>query len=252
MGTLYVVSTPIGNLADITIRAVKTLFSVDIILCEDTRRTGLLLQELKKRYGYVLQQFNPAERDFALLNNLTIRQLIRYDDHTEQKITHVLVEALMSGKSVALISDAGTPLISDPGYVLVREARKRGITVTSVPGPSALLAALTSSGFPADKFFFLGYPPEKQSNRRKLFFCLFQCFKVLKQNPTVIMYCAPHKLVRTLEDMKTVFGDTEIVINRELTKVHEEYWRGSIVQAIQHFADTKGEIVILWNQASNT
>ncbi|KKU82863.1 MAG: Ribosomal RNA small subunit methyltransferase I [Microgenomates group bacterium GW2011_GWA2_47_8] len=233
MGTLSIVSTPIGNLADITIRAIKTLFSVDIIACEDTRRTGMLLQELKKRYGSI-----------ALHSNiLSTQKLVRFDDRQEQSQTPLLIEYLQQGKNVALVSDAGTPLISDPGYKLVSEALKRGIQVVSIPGPTAAIAALTSSGLPTNQFLFLGYPPEKEKHR----FDLFQSLLTMKpsNHPTIIFYCAPHKLHQTLTDMQTVMGDIPIVIARELTKVHEEVWRGKSSEALQKFENPQGEFVIL-------
>ena len=218
MGALYIVATPIGNLEDITIRAIKTLSSVDAILCEDTRHTGNLLHHRK------------------IKNKI----LIRFDDHTEQQKTPEIIEMLEQGKNVALVSDAGTPLVSDPGFTLVREAIKRGIKVVSIPGPSAVLTALTASGLPPDKFLFLGYPPEKHSHRLKL-------FESLPKNTTIIFYSAPHKLIQTLEDMKETLGDIEIVLARELTKIHEEVVKLKISDAISKFSNPKGEYVILFN-----
>lgn len=231
MGTLYIVSTPIGNLEDITVRAIRTLFTVDTIACEDTRRTGLLLQELKKRYGFILQQ----------CNNVTMQQFIRYDDREEQSQTPMIIEQLRAGKSVALVSDAGTPLISDPGYKLVSEALKRGIKVVSIPGPTAAIAALTVSGLPTNQFLFLGYPPEKEKHRKDL----FQNLSTMKQlgNLTIVFYCAPHKFLQTLSDIKEVLGDIDIVVARELTKVHEEVWEGSITETLQKFDKPVGEFV---------
>lgn len=256
MGTLYIVSTPIGNLEDITIRAIKTLFSVDLIACEDTRRTGILLHELKERYGNVLSSLKPSLKPSlkridhlsAAAKKLSMdisaeRQsghggLIRLDDHTEDQQTPQIIEELTNGKSVALVSDAGTPLISDPGYKLVSEALKRGIKVVSVPGPTAAIAALTVSGLPTNHFMFMGYPPEKQSHRIKL-------FHSLPKDVTIIFYCAPHKLLQTLVDMKEVFGDIEIVIARELTKVHEEVIKLKVSKAIAKFSNPKGEFTTL-------
>lgn len=248
MGTLYIVSSPIGNLEDISIRAIKTLFSVDIILCEDTRRTGLLIHELEKRIDNnnataLLLSITP-KTDRSNDKKERKRTLVRYDDHTESKQAPWLVEQLSQGKDVALVSDAGTPLISDPGYKLVNEALKRGISVTSIPGPTAAVAALTVSGLPTDKFIFLGYPPEKKSHRIKLFTNLLQIHRCI--DSTYILYCAPHKLQQTLVDMKGVLGDIEIVLARELTKVHEEVWRGTLSEAIKHFSDPKGEFVLLF------
>jgi 16S rRNA (cytidine1402-2'-O)-methyltransferase len=215
MGKLYIVSTPIGNLDDITLRAVKILSSADVVLCEDTRHTGLLLQRL----------------------NISAK-LMPYYDEIEDKRTPEVIEMLQGDKNIALVSDAGTPLISDPGFRLVRQCLKRGIQVESIPGPSAVLAALTSSGLPPDKFIFLGYPPEKQSSRIEL-------FRKLSSDITTIFYCAPHKLNAMLEDMNAVLGDIDIVIARELTKVHEEVWRGKLTNAIIRFAKIKGEVVVL-------
>lgn len=212
MGTLYIVATPIGNREDITLRAIKILQSVDVILCEDTRRTGLLVK--------------------------TGARLVSYYDETEDKRIPEVISWLESGKDVALVSDAGTPLISDPGYKLVRGCIKRNIQVISIPGASAILAALTSSGLPPTPFHFYGFLPEKQNARRKL---LEQC------KDTCIFFCAPHKLQTTLSDMRDVFGDIDIVIARELTKIHEELWHGNISGAQNYFQNPKGEFVLLFN-----
>lgn len=244
---------------DITIRAIKTLFSVDIIACEDTRRTGLLLQELKKRYsGH--PGIDPGSSINKMDSGTTAgmtqgSKLIRYDDQHEQSHAPFLIQKLEEGKSVALVSDAGTPLISDPGYTLVREAVKRNIKVVSVPGPSAAIAALSVSGLPTNNFLFLGYPPEKQSHRKELFLSLSDFKRPplararggLDKPITIIFYCAPHKLLQTLGDMKEALGDIDIVIARELTKVHEEVWRGKLSETLNHFSDTQGEFVVLFN-----
>lgn len=236
MGTLYIVSTPIGNLEDITIRAIKTLFTVDIVLCEDTRRTGNLLAEFRKRYALLEGSHPSSHRKDAIL---------RFDDHTENNRVPEIIQWIEQGKNVALISDAGTPLISDPGYKLVAEAIKRGIKVVSIPGPSAALAALTSSGLPTNQFLFLGYPPEKSSHRIKLFENLLNLNRFILS--TYIFYCAPHKLQQTLVDLQTVTGDIPIVIARELTKIHEEVWKGSISECIKYFSNPKGELVLLFS-----
>ncbi|OGG29715.1 16S rRNA (cytidine(1402)-2'-O)-methyltransferase, partial [Candidatus Gottesmanbacteria bacterium RIFCSPLOWO2_01_FULL_46_9] len=229
--------TPIGNLEDVTIRAIKTLFSVDIILCEDTRRTGILLQELQSRLAIMFRYM------------IAKPQLMSYYDEIEDKRIPEVIDALTQGRNIALISDAGTPLISDPGFRIVRECLKRGITVESIPGPSAFLAALTSSGLPADNFCFLGYPPEKSARRIKLFGNLLSIHRCI--DSTYIFYCAPHKIVQTLEDLKTVFGDIEVVLARELTKIHEETWRGTITTAMTTFGSPKGEFVLLFRAVSS-
>lgn len=235
MGKLSLVATPIGNLEDITIRAIKTLFSADSILCEDTRRGGFLLHELNSRYGELFDQ-NPDWKP----------TFIPYYDEIEEKKLPELIGMLQEGKHLALISDAGTPLISDPGYRLVRECMKRDIPVESLPGASAVIAALTSSGLPTSSFQFFGYPHEKQAKRIKQFKSMFQCFKTSEQHVTSIYYVAPHKLSQTLTDMLGVFGDIEIVLARELTKVHEQIWKGIITAAQKDFTDPKGEFVLLF------
>jgi 16S rRNA (cytidine1402-2'-O)-methyltransferase len=232
MGTLYVVATPIGNLEDISFRALRLLFTVDMIACEDTRQTGQLLTLLRARYG-------------ALIEGDKRPELIRYDNHTEQSEAPRILEAIEEGKNVALVSDAGTPIINDPGYVIVSNARKHGIPVESVPGPSAPIAALAASGLPADKFTFLGYPPEKQAHRLKLFASLLDVQKSI--SPTYICFCAPHKLAEVLDDMATALGDIEITIMRELTKSHEAWWKGPLSEATSSFAEPKGEMVLLFD-----
>jgi 16S rRNA (cytidine1402-2'-O)-methyltransferase len=234
MGKLSIVATPIGNLDDITIRAIKTLLGASAILCEDTRHSGMLVAELVKRYG---EQFdtNPEWKP----------ELIAYYDEVEDKRIPEVIQRLEGGEDFALISDAGTPLVSDPGFRLVRECVKRGIKVESIPGASALLTALTSSGLPSDKFMFLGYPSEKQSQRIKLFENLKAIHELIKTS--YILYCAPHKLPGVFEDMKQALGDIEIVVCRELTKIHEEIWKGTISQASEKFADPKGEFVLLFH-----
>lgn len=232
MGTLFIVSTPIGNLEDITVRAIRILSSVDIVACEDTRRTGLLLAELRKRYA-----------SFSSPLGTRTQKLLRYDDRFEEQKVPFLIDRLQQGENLALVSDAGTPLVSDPGYVLVREALKREILVISIPGPSAVTAALVCSGLAVDSFIFLGYPPEKQAHR-------IQRFKNLHARrdiaSTAILYCAPHKLKQVLMDIANVFGSIDIVLARELTKIHESVWRGSIQEAVR-IADTMiGEIVLLF------
>lgn len=211
MGILYIVATPIGNLEDITLRASKTLAQADLILCEDTRHTGMLLQKLQ----------------------ITTKMLPYYDQVEDKRIPEVL-EMLSGGYDIALVSDAGTPLISDPGFRLVRECIKRGIAVVSIPGPSALLAALTSSGLPADKFTFLGFITSKN-------------IKLVQPGITTIFYAAPHKIHQNLRDLKSHLGDVEIVIARELTKMHEELWHGKISDAVTYFENPQGEFVLLLN-----
>lgn len=231
MGTLYVVATPIGNLEDISLRALRILFSVHFIACEDTRRTGMLLSELKKRYDFIIK-------------TTTTPRLISYYDQVEQSKTPEIIE-LLNDSDVALVSDAGTPLISDPGYVLVHEARKRNVPIIAIPGPNAAITALSVSGLPVSSFIFFGYPPEKQSTRISHFKLLYQCINTLVHKPTVIYYCAPHNLCAVLSDLKEIFDDNKITIARELTKIHEEVWSGTIDEAKEKFIEPKGEFVLL-------
>ncbi|OGG20076.1 16S rRNA (cytidine(1402)-2'-O)-methyltransferase [Candidatus Gottesmanbacteria bacterium RIFCSPHIGHO2_02_FULL_40_13] len=270
MSTLYVVSTPIGNLEDITIRAIKTLFSVDYIACEDTRRTGFLLTQLKEKYTALIN-CNEEEKDKpkgALQNNVDILdtphrtvilnnrkdylgtspKLISYYDEIESVRSLEILDLLLKENSVALVSDSGTPLIADPGFKLIEECIKRKIKVVPIPGASAVVTALTTSGLPADKFIFLGYLPGRKIKRIKLLKCI-----LIDSRPrthlstfTVIVYESPHRLKDTLVDIKEIFGDIEIVIARELTKIHEEIWRGKISDALNHFSLPKGEFVILF------
>ncbi len=234
MGTLYLVPTPIGNLADITLRALRTLFDVDIIACEDTRRTGMLLEKL-------LTEFSPNPEDKHK------PRLLSYYDQTELQRIPEIISLLQLGQNIALVSDAGTPAISDPGFKLVRECIKEKLKVVSLPGASSVLTALTVSGLPTDKFLFVGYPPHKPGHRLDFFKDIQESLKSITS--TVIFFEAPHKLLRTLGDMQSVMGDVDIVICRELTKIYEEVRRETISNALTHFKKTapKGEFVILFH-----
>jgi 16S rRNA (cytidine1402-2'-O)-methyltransferase len=221
MGILYLVSTPIGNLKDITLRALEVLSSVDIIACEDTRKTGLLLQKLKITHK---------------------PELISYYEENEFGRIPQIINLLKAGKNVALVSNAGTPTLSDPGYKLVREAIKECIKVEAIPGPSAILNALVVSGLPTDKFLFLSFLPKKPGKRQKILLSL-------PKEITIIFFESPFRLLKTLEGLKELFGDIEIVICRELTKVFEEIRREKISASINHFIEVKpkGEFTLLFN-----
>ncbi len=223
MGKLYIVSTPIGNLEDMTLRAIRILAEADLILSEDTRRTGILLKHFK----------------------IEKPQLSYFEFNEEKRIPQV-IEKLRTGLNIALVSDAGTPLISDPGFKLVRECVKLGIKVESIPGASAVLTALTVSSLPTDKFLFLGYLPKTQSKATRILENLKKIQELQKM--TVILFESPHKLLQTLENLKEVFGDLEIVIARELTKIHQEIRREKISKSISHFQKTKpkGEFTLLF------
>lgn len=224
MGKLFLVSTPIGNLEDITLRAKRILSEVDVIACEDTRKTGMLLQKL----------YTPDRP----------KLLSYYEENEPQRIPQI-IKLLKEGKNVALVSNAGTPTISDPGFKLVRQCIKEGIKVKAIPGASAILTALVSSSLPTDKFLFLGYLPKKQSKRKKLLQNLFTIYRYMQI--TTIVFVSPHRLIKVLKNVKEIFGNIEIVLCRELTKLREEIRREKISQAITHFQKTKprGEFTLL-------
>lgn len=217
-GTLYLVATPIGNLADITHRAIDVLTNVELIACEDTRHTRKLLQH----YGISTKT-------------------ISYHDHNEQERARQLVELLREGKDVAVVSDAGTPSISDPGFRLVRAAIENGLAVVPVPGPSALISALIAAGLPTDEFFFGGFLPARTNARRS------RLREVSSVPGTLIFYEAPHRLAETLKDAYEILGEREAVVARELTKLHEEIKRGRLSELAEHYSteDARGEIVLL-------
>lgn len=222
MGTLYIVATPIGNLKDITLRAIEKLSEADYILCEDTRITGRLLNhyDLKK-------------------------PMVAFNDFNENLKTPDVIRDLTIGKNIALVSDAGTPLIADPGYKLVREAIAAGIKIDSISGPSAVISALTISGKPPDKFFFLGYLPKKENKRMELLNRLASIIKNFKM--TIVFYESPYRLLGTLRDLLEVFGDIDLVICRELTKLHEEVRRERVSSSIDYFSKVspRGEFTIV-------
>jgi 16S rRNA (cytidine1402-2'-O)-methyltransferase len=205
-GTLYIVATPIGNLEDMTFRAVRILQTVDLIAAEDTRHTGKLLQHFQVK--------TPQ---------------LSYHDHNTNSRTPELLNHLQNSKAIALVTDAGMPLISDPGYELVQACIAAGITVVPIPGASAAITALSAAGLPTDKFVFEGFLPAKSQQRR-------EHLELLKAEPrTLIFYESPHRLRDTLQDFADVFGsDRQIVLARELTKLYEEFWRGTIFEACEH------------------
>ncbi len=218
-GTLYLVATPIGNLEDITLRAVRVLREVDLIACEDTRHSRKLLTHLGIE-----------------------KPLISYYEEVEGSRGEKLLERLLRGEHVALISDAGTPAISDPGYRLVRAALQEGVAVVPVPGPSALLGALVASGLPTDRFSFLGFLPFRSGPRRRL----LQQWRTHEE--TLVIYEAPHRLLDCLTDLQAVMGSGRpIVVARELTKLHEEFTRGTLAEVRRAFAtrELRGEFVLV-------
>ncbi|MBI4136664.1 16S rRNA (cytidine(1402)-2'-O)-methyltransferase [Candidatus Roizmanbacteria bacterium] len=213
-GILYIVATPIGNREDITVRALKTLFSADVIACEDTRRTGLLLE-----YYRTNEQFTPILRSIGV-NQTTKPRLISFYDEVEEQKTPEIIELLKSGKDIALVSDAGTPLISDPGFKLVRECHRQNIQVSPIPGPSSIIAALSVSGLPTDRFLYIGYLPKKKVKRENMFSQL----KGLMLNnivKTVVILETPHHIHETIAEIRSELGTVQITLAHEMTKIHE-------------------------------
>lgn len=222
-GTLYIVATPIGNLEDITQRALRVLGEVDLIACEDTRRTGVLLSH----YGIKTK-------------------MLSYHEHNEQARAAELGEALARGASVAIVADAGTPGISDPGFRLARLASERGASVVPIPGPTAFVAALVASGLPTDEFFFGGFLPARATQRRA------RLEQVRTLPSTLIFYEAPHRIADALTDAREILGERQAVVARELTKLHEEFARGLLSELIARFAvegAARGEMVLLIERA---
>jgi len=217
VGTLYIVGTPIGNLEDVTLRALRILAEVDLIAAEDTRRTRKLLAH------YEIET-----------------PLTSYHEHNKLTKLDELVSTLQQ-KDVALVSEAGMPGLSDPGYELIQAAIARGIPVVPVPGPSALITALVISGLPTDSFLYLGFLPRRQKERRQLLASL------ARERHTLVAFEAPHRLRASLADLKDVLGDRRIALARELTKMYEEVWRGSISQAQAHFEENppRGEFTLV-------
>lgn len=218
-GVLYLIATPIGNLEDITLRALRILKEVDVIACEDTRHTQHLLTH------------------FSISS-----PTISYHEHNEASRAAQLIERLESGQSVAVVTDAGTPLVSDPGFRIVRSAIEKGIQVIAIPGASAVLTALAGSGMPTDVFYFGGFLPPKQGQRRKT---LESCATL---EATLVFYEAPHRILETLEDLQAVMGDRQVSLARELTKMHEEFLRGTASEvrtALAARPAIKGEMTLL-------
>jgi 16S rRNA (cytidine1402-2'-O)-methyltransferase len=227
LGKLYLVGTPIGNLEDITLRAIRILQEVDLIAAEDTRRTGKLLQHLA----------------------ISTPQ-ISYHEHNHHGRIPELISRLQQGESLALVTDAGMPSISDPGVELVQAAIAQQITVIPIPGVTAVISALAASGLPTDRFVFEGFLPLKESDRQ----ARLELFR--SETKTIVLYEAPHRILKTLKDLAAVVGDErEIVLARELTKIHEEFWRGKIGKAVDLYTkerQPKGEYTLVLGGATET
>jgi len=225
MGILFVIATPIGNLKDITLRAIETLKEVNLIACEDTRQT------------------------IKLLNHYNIKKpLVSYHQHSKLTRIDYLIQELKNGKSIALVTDAGTPGISDPGTVLISQAIEAGTKVVPVPGASAVITALSASGLRTDEFVYLGFLPRKKGRKTML-------ESLAKEKRTIVFYESPYRVVKTLEELKIVLGeDRNIVIARELTKMFEEIIRGEIKDVILKLTpqNTRGEFVIIIEGKTNS
>ncbi|MEO0257164.1 MAG: 16S rRNA (cytidine(1402)-2'-O)-methyltransferase, partial [candidate division WOR-3 bacterium] len=216
-GTLYVVATPIGNLEDITLRALRILKEADAIACEDTRRARKLLAHYK----------------------IGAKRLISYYEGNERERVDELLEILRGGKDIALVSDSGTPCISDPGYRITRAAAAAGMSVVPVPGPSAAIAALSASGLPSDRFVFEGFLPRKRSHFKK------RVSELSDEIRTIVLYESVHRISETLSELAEAFGEREAVVFRELTKSHEEALRGSLSDLAKRDFPRKGEFVVI-------
>ena len=216
MKTLFIISTPIGNMLDVTYRAIKVLKDLKFLLVEDTRRTSKLLNEYN-----------------------AFPKMIVYNDINKQKVIPKIIDILKS-YNVGIVSDAGTPLISDPGYKLVRECIFNKVKVVSIPGPSSLLAAITTSGLPTDKFVFEGFLPKKKGRNTRLEF-------LKSEDRSIIIYESPERLFKTIGDIFNFLGDRPLVVCRELTKLHEEIWRGKTSEALFFFKEKKikGELTLI-------
>ena len=218
MGILYIVPTPVGNMEDMTMRAIRILKEADLVLAEDTRTSGILLKH------------------FDIKN-----QLMSHHKFNEHGTSAGVVQRLLAGQNVALISDAGTPGISDPGFFLVREAVRAGVEVQTLPGPTAFVPALVSSGLPCDRFVFEGFLPQKKGRKTRL-------ESLTNEERTMVFYESPYRVVKTLEQFAEVYGaDRQVSVCREISKVHEESVRGTLEEVIAHFKETepRGEIVIV-------
>ena len=220
-GKLYLVATPIGNLEDITLRAIRILKEADIIVAEDTRQT------------------------LKLLNHFEIQKhLISYHRHSDEQKQNEIIEEINSGKNIALVSDAGTPVISDPGEDIVKKALEENIEVIPIPGPCALITALIASGIDAKEFSFFGFLPMNKKLRNK------KLEEIKKAKNTIILYEAPHKLISTLKDLSSVTEERKLVLARELTKIHEEFISGTAGELLEKILEPKGEYVIIIENAN--
>ncbi|MEI6756819.1 MAG: 16S rRNA (cytidine(1402)-2'-O)-methyltransferase [Chlorobium sp.] len=217
-GTLYVVATPLGNLEDITLRAIKTLQQCGAIACEDTRRASILLRHLE----------------------ITGKRLISYHNYNEPKAIGQIIALLEEGTDVSLITDAGTPVISDPGYAMLHALYERGLKVIPIPGPCAMTAALSACPLPVNNFFFAGFLPHKKGRKSRLEY-------LVALNATFVIYESPYRIMKLLDELGNIMPDAELFVGREMTKIYEEYLTGTIEEIRMQLADgkTRGEFVVI-------
>lgn len=232
--SLYLIATPIGNRRDITLRALEKLFEVEVLACEDTRKTLQLLNFYKQEFAQFLGE------------NKIFPRLISYFDHNAEERSEQLVRLMEEGMSVGLVSNAGTPTISDPGFKLVNKCLENGIAVESLPGACAAIVALSISGYSADKFLFLGFLPRKKGKQEKI----WEEVKKANLNETIVFYESAFRIAKTLESMENIFGDIQVVITRELTKIFEErkLMKISEWKEVLSKKKIKGELVVLFRK----
>jgi 16S rRNA (cytidine1402-2'-O)-methyltransferase len=233
MSKFFIIATPIGNLEDISIRAIKTLLNSDIIICEDTRISSILINNLQNNY---LQYSNSAIKP----------RLISLNKYNEDIKIGEIISLIMNNKSVSLISDSGTPLISDPGFKLIKHCLMNNIDIDSIPGPSSVINALVISGLPTNQFIFLGFLPDKQNKRDDLLYQLKKIKYLPNIKPTVIIFVTVRKLSGNLASLKNVFGDIEIVLIREMTKKFQTRYFGKISDIQNKIYNLQGELIILF------
>ncbi len=219
IGAIYIIPTPIGNLEDITLRAIRILSEIDVLLCEDTRVTSRLLQHLDIK-----------------------KKLLSYHSFNEKSRVNQIIEKILSGENIGLVSDAGTPTISDPGSILLKEAISNNIPIISLPGPTAFVTALAASGLDTDKFIFFGFPPQKKG--RQTFLKSLSNYDI-----TIILYESPHRIIKLLKELNELeYSEWKICVSREITKIYEEHTRGSVKEVLEIYLEkefVKGEITVL-------
>jgi len=236
MAKLYIVATPIGNLEDITLRAIRIILSVSIIACEDTRKTSQLISILNERYSSILK--------IPKLDSQ--RKLLSYYDEVEDIKCHEIIYMIKRGNDVALISEAGTPLISDPGYKLINESIKQEIKIVPIPGASSFVTAISIAGLPTSSIWHIGYLPDLKIKRIKMLDNMQKISNIAINKPVYSIFLPPHKIRLILTDIREIFGNVDIIICRELTKIYEEIIRINVDELLNNSSVIKGELVLLF------